>query len=61
METKRDETSQLNVQNAADGKNTERREALVKMGKLAAYAAPFTVLALTNKAEAASGHGPGKH
>lgn len=39
----------------------DRREALVKAGKLAAYAAPFTVLALTNKAEAATGHGPGKH
>ena len=39
---------------------TERREALLKMGKYAAYAAPFTVLALTNKAEAATGHGPGK-
>jgi hypothetical protein len=40
---------------------TGRREALLKVGKLAAYAAPFTVLALTNKAEAATGHGPGKH
>jgi hypothetical protein len=40
---------------------TGRREALRKAGKLAAYAAPFTVLALTNKAEAATGHGPGKH
>ena len=39
---------------------TERREALLKLGKYAAYAAPFTVLALTNKAEAATGHGPGK-
>ena len=40
---------------------TDRRSALVVAGKLAAYAAPFTVLALTNKAEAATGHGPGKH
>jgi hypothetical protein len=40
---------------------TGRREALIKAGKFAAYAAPFTVLALTNKAEAATGHGPGKH
>jgi hypothetical protein len=42
------------------GENTERREALLKLGKYAAYAAPFTILALTNKAEAATGHGPGK-
>lgn len=41
--------------------SVDRREALRKAGKLAAYAAPFTVLALTNKAEAATGHGPGKH
>ena len=34
---------------------------IVGLTTLAAYAAPFTVLALTNKAEAASGHGPGKH
>jgi len=40
---------------------TDRREALLNAGKLAAYAAPFTLLALTNKAEAATGHGPGKH
>jgi len=40
---------------------THRREALIRAGKFAAYAAPFTVLALTNKAEAATGHGPGKH
>ncbi len=61
MKTKGDETSELSGQNAAGGENTERREALVKLGKLAAYAAPFTVLALTNKAEAATGHGPGRH
>ena len=37
----------------------DRREAVRKLGRLAAYAAPFTVLALTEKANAASGHGPG--
>jgi hypothetical protein len=42
-----------------DEKN--RRQALIDVGKFAAYAAPFTVLALTNKAEAATGHGPAKH
>lgn len=46
-------------QSGAD-KTTERREALLKLGKYAAYAAPFTVLALSNKAKAATGHGPGK-
>ena len=40
---------------------TDRREALLKVGKFAAYAAPFTVLALTNNADAATGHGPGRH
>ena len=39
----------------------DRRQALIDVGKFAAYAAPFTVLALSNKAEAATGHGPGKH
>jgi len=38
-----------------------RRELVSKLGKFAAYAAPFTVMALTNKAQAASGHGPGRH
>lgn len=42
------------------GEQTERRQALLKMGRFAAYAAPFTVLALSKKAEAATGHGPGK-
>lgn len=40
---------------------TDRRKTLIKVGKFAAYAAPFTVFALTKKAEAATGHGPGKH
>jgi hypothetical protein len=48
-------------ENEVAGERTDRREALIKAGKFAVYAAPFTVLALTNKAEAATGHGPGKH
>jgi len=36
----------------------DRREALKKLGKFSAYVAPFTVLALANKAQAGSGHGP---
>jgi hypothetical protein len=48
-------------ENEGVGERTDRREALIKAGKFAAYAAPFTVFALTNKAEAATGHGPGKH
>jgi len=39
---------------------SDRREALLKAGKFAAYAAPFTLLALTNKADAATSHGPTK-
>jgi hypothetical protein len=35
-----------------------RRELVAKLGKFAAYAAPFTVMALNNKAVAASGSGP---
>jgi hypothetical protein len=37
----------------------DRRDLARKLGKFAAYAAPFTVLALT--ASAATGSGPGKH
>jgi hypothetical protein len=40
---------------------SDRREAMQKLGRFAAYAAPFTVLALTKKADAATGHGPAKH
>jgi hypothetical protein len=36
-----------------------RRDVARKLGKFAAYAAPFTVLALTSKA--ATGSGPGPH
>jgi hypothetical protein len=44
------------------GEKQNRRELVAKLGKFAAYAAPFTVMALTNKAQAASGTGPGpKH
>jgi hypothetical protein len=35
--------------------NDSRRDAVRKLGKFAAYAAPFTVLALPKKAEALSG------
>jgi hypothetical protein len=36
----------------------DRREALKKLGKFSAYVAPFTVLALSAKAESGSGGGP---
>jgi hypothetical protein len=39
----------------------DRREVVQKLGKFAAYAAPFTVLAFTKKAAAATTRGPGKH
>jgi hypothetical protein len=37
----------------------DRRDLILRLGKLGAYVAPFTVLAMT--ASAASGSGPGKH
>ncbi len=45
----------------AERAKPDRREAMQKLGRFAAYAAPFTVLALTKKADAATGHGPTKH
>jgi hypothetical protein len=42
-------------ENDASDERTDRREALIQMGKFAAYAAPFTVLALT-RADAATGY-----
>ena len=54
------ETRDPGAEKNTGGESAERREVLLKMGKYAAYAAPFTILALTNKAEAATGHGPGK-
>ena len=39
----------------------ERRDTLQKFGKFAAYAAPSTVLALAQKADAATGTGGHKH
>jgi hypothetical protein len=41
--------------------NPDRRDLVQKFGKLAAYAAPFTVLAFSKKANAATGTGPVKH
>ncbi len=56
-----------NLKNSENQQTTEpvaqqdRREVVQKLGKFAAYAAPFTVLAFTKKAAAATSHGPGKH
>jgi hypothetical protein len=36
----------------------DRREALKKLGKYAAYVAPFTVMAVSAKAATSSGAGP---
>jgi hypothetical protein len=36
----------------------DRRELIQSLGKFALYAAPFTVLAHTHKAQAATGSGP---
>jgi hypothetical protein len=50
-----------NQEKLGAGDPVDRRKTLIRVGKFAAYAAPFTVLALSKKAEAATGHGPGKH
>ncbi len=39
----------------------DRRQAMQKLGKFAAYAAPLTILAFSQKASAASTSGPGAH
>jgi hypothetical protein len=44
---------------SAEKVNSDRREAMQKLGRFAVYAAPFTLLALTQKADAASGGGVG--
>jgi len=56
-------TTDQRVEPQQDNEHQNRRELARKLGKFAAYAAPFTVMALTNKAQAASGHtpGPSKH
>jgi hypothetical protein len=46
------------VNNPVDDRNN-RREALIGVGKFAAYAAPFTLL--SRNAKAATGSGPAKH
>ncbi len=38
-------------------KETDRREALKKLGKYSAYVAPFTVMAISAKAATATGTG----
>jgi hypothetical protein len=56
-----EKTNPNNPENVEGGEAVDRRKTLIQVGKFAAYAAPFTVLALSKKAEAATGHGPGKH
>lgn len=50
---------ELGAANVNFPESLDRRDLARKLGKFAAYAAPFTVLAMT--ASAASGSGPGKH
>jgi hypothetical protein len=54
----KDQNEQKPVESAQDA---ERREALRKLGKFSAYVAPFSVLAFSKKAAAATGSGPVKH
>jgi hypothetical protein len=46
---------------ASDEAQESRRDLAKKLGRFAAYAAPFTLLAFTQKANAATTTGPGKH
>jgi hypothetical protein len=48
------------VPSSAATEEVDRRDLVQKLGKFALYAAPFTVLANTHRAEAASGGGPRK-
>lgn len=43
---------------ASSSEKQNRRELVTKLGKFAAYAAPFTVMALNSKAGTSSGPGP---
>jgi hypothetical protein len=52
-------TTDPRIEPQQDNEHQNRRELARKLGKFAAYAAPFTVMALTNKAQAASGKAPG--
>ena len=46
------------LESTQTGEAHDRRDVVRKLGKFAAYAAPFTVLALTKKADAATTSGP---
>ena len=59
MENDKEITSGSEVDESAVDEMTVRREALKKLGKYAAYVAPFTVMAFSAKAATASG--PGRH
>jgi hypothetical protein len=50
---------ELKTTNSEIAETDDRREALKKLGKYAAYVAPFTVMAVSAKAATASG--PRKH
>ena len=51
--------NQTVVNSSQDAELQNRRDAVRKLGKFAAYAAPFTVLATNLKADAGTGSGGG--
>ena len=58
------DNNERTTQSGSQEHDEKRRELVRKMGKFALYAAPFTILAATNKASAATGatgSGPRKH
>jgi hypothetical protein len=54
-----DSKADRDVNNKPAGETEDsRRDVVRKLGRFTAYAAPFTVLAFTKKADAATGGGP---
>jgi hypothetical protein len=50
-----DSTSDRQLQDKETGETQDRRDVVVKLGKLAAYAAPFTIMASTRLSASFSG------
>lgn len=49
--------SEKDQKSTPDSELNDRREALKKLGKYSAYVAPFTILALSERAKGETGHG----
>jgi hypothetical protein len=49
------------VEIAETSERQNRREVVRKLGRFAAYAAPFTIMAMSSKVQAVTAGGPGPH